>query len=552
MTDRTIRLFTVGTLLLLGQILLAAAPIEKNRDKDSDTTKIKNSYTKLFENKKVESLSGLITLHNIEGKLYLEVPLHKLEEPFLFSSQVENVSVLTLSYVGQRPAPPIQILFSKTDSLALIRAPYPPTIVEKGSPHITQAVEESSAPPIIYSTPIVAHTIDSSAIIFDATPFFISDSKYIGKLSSSSAGGFIQKVSNFKKELSLVKKIEAYPNSVSITSDMSYNFTTYFLGMESGGGEPLTVELKSTIGALPKEPYTPRKADYRIGVQVTPFQELSAHTQGSTTKHFAKRWRMEPSELEKHHKGDAVKPKKPIIFYVDTLFPQSWSEAIKKGVLKWNSPFEKIGFKDAIEVYDYPSKSVDSLFDAANIAYNCIRYAQIASRNIVHQINSDPRSGEIIGASILFFRDSPITLQRERILQTALAEPQVRSYKLPDNLMAQSIELEMTRQMGFCLGLTTNMAATSWIPSDSLLSPTFTQKEGITSSVMDQIKYNYFAREEDITKGVALTAGSLGAYDYYAIDWLYSYYPAHIDPQPLLKEKIEEKSGNRKYLYGKE
>ncbi len=68
---------------------------------------------------------------------------------------------------------------------------------------------------------------------------------------------------------------------------------------------------------------------------------------------------------------------------------------------------------------------------------------------------------------------------------------------------------------------------------DSLRSPTFTQKEGITSSVMDQIKYNYIAQSGDIEKGVKLCADNLGVYDFYAIKWLY---------KPIFSAKILHRS----------
>ncbi len=159
--------------------------------------------------------------------------------------------------------------------------------------------------------------------------------------------------------------------------------------------------------------------------------------------------------------GKLCEPKKQIVIYVDTLFIPSWRKAIKKGVIKWNEAFEKIGFKNVIKVLDFPSKSEDPEFSSSNISYNCVKYAQTPSRNISRQINVDLRTGEILSASILFFRDSPVTLQRERLYQTAAVEPGVRGYELPDDLMCSSIELAMTREMGFCLGLTANMAASS-------------------------------------------------------------------------------------------
>ena len=527
----------------------------KNEAK-ADTTKKLTPYQKLFDKKKnVKTSVGVITLHNVEGKLYFELPVKLIGKSFLMSSLVDNVSDMSLSYAGQRASRPLHFCFTKTDSLVQIRFVPVPKIVDSDDTGIQEAVNRSSLPSVLTSKPIIAYNRDSSAIVFDATSFFVSDSKYISNLNAASFGGFIQKVSSFSKELSALKDVESYEDNVSVISNMTYTFKTYFLGMESGGLEYLTVELRTTLCLLPEEKFRPRYADYRIGTGVTEFEKFDSKEQGSQLNYFANRWRLEPKDVNIFKLGGLSEPKKQIIFYIDTLFVPSWRGAIKSGLLKWNAAFEKIGFKNVIKVCDYPTKSQDPKFSSSNMSYNCVRYAQTPSRGIARHINIDPRTGEILSAAILFFRDSPVTLQRERLYQTAAVEPGVRGYELPEDLMCSSIELAMMREMGFCLGLTANLAASSWMATDSLRSPAFTSKEGITSSVMDQIKYNYIAQPGDIEKGVKLTADNLGVYDYYAINWLYKPLYAAKTPAlevPLLKGMITEKIADPRYFYGKE
>lgn len=528
----------------------------KSKVEKRDSTIKMTPYQKLFNKKKsVKTSTGIITIHIVDGKLYFELPVKLVDKSFLMSSLVDNVSNMSLSYAGQRAARPQHICFTKTDSLVQIRLVPITKIVDSQDSGIQEAVNRSSLPSVLVSKPILAYNADSSAVVFDATSFFVSDSKYIGTLNASSFGGFIQKVSTFSKELSALKDVESYENNVAVISDMTYTFKTFFLGMESGGAEYATVELRTTLTLLPEERFRHRYGDYRIGTSVTEFEKFDSKIQGSELNYLANRWRLEPKDANIFQLGGQTEPKKQIVFYIDTLFVPEWREAIKRGLLKWNDAFEKIGFKDVILVYDFPSKSQDPKFSAGNIAYNCVRYAQTPSRNIARQINIDPRSGEILSASILFFRDSPVTLQRERIYQTAAVEPGVRGYDLPQDLMCSSIEMAMMREMGFCLGLTANMAGSSWMDVDSLRSATFTQREGITSSVMDQIRYNYIAQPGDIEKGVKLAADNLGVYDYYAIKWLYK--PIFKAKTPaaevaVLKEMISEKINDPRYFYGKE
>lgn len=67
-----------------------------------------------------------------------------------------------------------------------------------------------------------------------------------------------------------------------------------------------------------------------------------------------------------------MEPVKPIVWYVDDAFPESWKKPIKKAVLRWNQAFEKIGFKNVMQVRDFPKD--DPSFDPDNLKYSCIRY----------------------------------------------------------------------------------------------------------------------------------------------------------------------------------
>lgn len=523
----------------------------------NDTTSASklSPYEKLFYKKNVKTSKGFINLHLIGDKIYFELPLNLIGKDLLMSSVVDNVSNMSLSYVGQRTSRPSHVCFTKSDSLIQLNIVPLTRIVDSNDTGIKTAVNKSSLPRVIGSSSILAYNQDSSAVVFDATSFFLSGDKHIGTLNASSYGGFIQRLSTYSKDLSMVKDIEAFDDNVSVINNMTYSLKTYFLGIESQELDYLTIELKTTLSKLPEEEFHYREADYRIGTEVTAFEKFDSKEQGTKKCYFSNRWRIEPEDVEKYLKGELVLPKKPIIVYVDTLFFPSWREAVKKGLLKWNQAFERIGYKDVIQVFDYPSKSVDPKFSPSNISYNCVKYAQIPSRNITRQINIDPRSGEILSASILFFKDSPVTLQRERLYQTAAVEPEVRSYELPDDLMCSAIEMAMTREMGFCLGLSANLASSSWMPVDSLRSPTFTSREGISSSVMDQIKYNYVAQPGDIERGVKLTLDDLGVYDYYAIEWLYKPFfdtVNYSDENKLLRKIIADKSDDPRYYYGKE
>ena len=99
------------------------------------------------------------------------------------------------------------------------------------------------------------------------------------------------------------------------------------------------------------------------------------------------------------------------------------------------------------------------------------------------------------------------------------------------------------------------MAGSSSIPVESLRDPKFTQEFGTTYSIMDYARNNYIAQPGDKERGVRLTPPELGAYDYYAIAWLYTpIFEAKTAEEeiPILDKWISEKSGDVKYRYGKQ
>lgn len=100
-----------------------------------------------------------------------------------------------------------------------------------------------------------------------------------------------------------------------------------------------------------------------------------------------------------------------------------------------------------------------------------------------------------------------------------------------------------------------NMAASAAIPTDSLRSPSFTQRVGTTYSIMDYARNNYVAQPGDKERGVRLTPPDLGLYDYFTIKWLYTPLldvKTSRDELPILREWITEKSGDPIYRYGKQ
>ena len=127
----------------------------------------------------------------------------------------------------------------------------------------------------------------------------------------------------------------------------------------------------------------------------------------------------------------------------------------------------------------------------------------------------------IINASVTVFHNIVQLVQCWRFLQTAPADEEVRDVVLREDCW-RCIAYVLSHEVGHTLSLMHNMAGSSSIPVESLRDPKFTQEFGTTYSIMDYARNNYIAQPGDKERGVRLTPPELGAYDYYAIAWLYT------------------------------
>lgn len=551
-------------LIFIGCSVFSCSTINKilgrkstNEDGVVAESKSVSKYEKLFQDKEAKTAKGLFTIHQVEDKIYIEIPDSLLNKNMLMGMTVEQTSDSQESYIGARPEEPIVVSFDKIDSLIYLKEKsfnIADDVIDQG---VESAIKQSTIGSIVASFPIKAQTPDSTASVIDVTSLFMGDLSTINPLPKdafNNMGGWIKRTPTYKNSKSMVLDVMAFDDNISVLSSLSYDLSLSFLGIISiVKDKPYTTNISKSIMLLPDKLMESRNADPRVGVKNSKFTEFSNTNRGSKEIYYSNRWKLEPKDKEGFISGKLSEPRESILFYIDNKFPVEWIESIENSIAQWNKAFEKIGFKDAIQTRIYPEK--DSTFNEGNIKYSYIRYITSLTEELRDNIWVDPRSGEIISANIYISHNIAPLLQRNRFIQTGASDHSVvNSLTLDKETFKEALSHVLMRSIGHCLGLKDNMAASFAYPTDSLRSAKFTQEYGLSSSVMDDLPFNFIASADDVKSGTKLAQHQIGAYDYFAIKWLYEpllSYNTKKEKEEILQKWIMENSGNASLRYGK-
>ena len=545
-----IRCLLVATAISAGSLSLAAAPSAlSSRAFGDDTKKEKkeeDKYTKFFKDKKVETARGkFVTLHKIDGSVYLELPTKYLGKELMMGAKITSTTDPDYLAVGSMNSAPIVFRFEKQDSVIVMKAPNSIVYRRDASPELQKALELNYRDQSVESFTPEVYKADSSAVVLKINSLVTESSPFF-EIVPSQQGPF-KITSSRNSNLTFVKGLKAFDTNASVRVEMNFSVNASLMGVLTVAKDmPLTAEVTYTILPVEASNAIPRFADARVGYQTTRKVSFPDYLDQSEPVYLAHRWQLVPKDKKAYAKGQLTEPEKKIVFYLDSAFPASWQRPIREGVLRWNKAFEAAGFRNAIEVRDFPKN--DKQFDPDNLEYSCIRYIPNSQETIAASNWTDPRTGEIFSGNLTIYNNVEALLHKQRFIATAAVDPQVRSSRLPQALFEESLSQLVTQEMGSVLGLLHNYAASASYTTDQLRSAKFTKESGLTPSILDGVTYNYLAQPSD--KGVRLINDQLGVYDLFAIDWGYRYFDLKGDPAAEAKELLSrvDKRAREPYL----
>lgn len=490
---------------------------------------------------------GLFSVHKVDDDYYFEIPDSLLDRNLLVVSRIARgaagVRPGTLGFAGDQIGTTV-IRFEKgpNHNIFLRRISFDDNPGDSTN-SMFKGIIRSNLQSLAASFSISAYTPLRDGSVIEVTDYLNGDNDILFFTPGTKKQ---MKIGSMLNNMCYIKDVRPFPVNVEIRTIKTYDQST-------NEGSSFTWELNTSILLLPKTPMKKRFADKRVGYFTERYNEYNTSSHGVEVVNYIKRWRLEPrpEDLEKYMRGELVEPKQPILFYIDPDMPKKWVPYLIQGVQDWQVAFTRAGFKNAIIAKEAPVDEDWSLEDARN---SVIVYKPSSVANASGPIITDPRSGEILESHINWFHNITSLLRTWYMIQCGAVDTGAQKMNFDDELMGRLIRSVACHEVGHSLGLVHNYGASSSTLVEAIRSKEFVQKYGFCSSIMDYARFNYVAQPEDSINRDGLIS-RIGAYDIWAIEWGYRYFPefkSSDEEKMRLNAWTSTKGNDKKLWFGSE
>ena len=477
---------------------------DKAEDKKEKKKKSKiKKYEDVITDKAVSKI-GVFTTHQVDGKVYFEIPEGQLGREFVW--QIKVAGIQTAKGLISADSARQYIYFQRIDNNLVLRAKDHSVIKQEGEPE-TFVINAAHLDGLLAKFPIVTFGENKTPVI-DVTDIFLGKVKGMEGLRED----------KMDAKSSLVKNVKAFERNIEA------RVLGKFARKVGKKTENVTAEIRHSILALPDDLMKPRFYNHRVGFFDGRYSDYNGQKNKVETKRFIKRWRL----VKKDPNAEISEPVKPIIWYIDRGTPTRFIEATREGIEFWQEAFEQAGFKNAIIAKMAPTLEEDPDWDPEDARYAVIRWVPSTIPNAQGPHVADPRTGEIIEADVRMYHNVIKLIEEWYFAQAGATDPRAKKLPLPDDVMHDLVRFVVAHEVGHSIGLHHNFIGSNAYTVEQLRDPAFVAKNGVASSIMDYARFNYVIQPED---GVSPIDYVPGPYDKFAIEWGYKEFPGDLSSE---------------------
>ena len=437
-----------------------------------------------------------------------EIPKAELDKDFVWNVSIRKTTI-GAGFGGQNVSSHVVRWVKRGDRILLLGVDYSTTADPANE--VAQAVADANYPSIIRAMPVMAYAANGDAVV-DATTFFMEG---VTEFQARGAVGG----RGLAADRSFLETAQAFPDNINVESTLTFTGADAAAGGGGGGraaggmrGASGTILVHHSLMKLPEKPMMPRSYDARVGFNTEAVTDYGTDEHRSVNDQIITRFRLEKKDAN----AASSDPVKPIVFYVDPATPAKWVPFVKRGIESWQPAFDAAGFKNAIQAKDAPAN--DPNWSAEDARFSIVRW--VPTINETQSVIRDPRSGEILSASVDVYPSVQAFGQTSYFVQAGGVDKRAAMLPLPDAVTGELLRFQVAHGVGHALGLPHNLKASALYTVAQTRDPKWVKDNGFVPSIMDDARFNYVAQPED-----GLDAGDLipkvGPYDKFAVTWGY-------------------------------
>ena len=535
---------------------------QRDQKKDAKAEKPKTIADVVEDSEVFEGLFKLYR-HPESGKVWMEIHEDQLEQEFIYFAKATD---------GVSGSGHVRGMFRGTKILQLKRHFERIEWVEENtrfyfdpqSP-LARAADANISPAVLASLSIEAE--EGGRLLVEVGPLFLQENL----LQVKRGRGDNQLLGDLSSDRTKFTRLASYPENTDVEVEYVYQNREPSGSFDEDVTDPraVSVRIKHTLIEMPRNDYSPRRDDARVGYFMTRVTDLSSVDPVPWRDHIH-RWHL----VKEKPGAELSEPVEPIVWWMENTTPLEFRDTIQSAALRWNEAFEAIGFKDAIVIRQQPD---DADWEADDVRYNVLRWTSSPNPPWGGYGPSfvNPRTGQILGSDVMLEYSfiSARVLQRQVFEDAGLADwnqvpdpdesawpEELRRRAAPagrgpghdphchqcaaglhlahgflaglqvlqlqdairpdkEQLVKEALHYLVLHELGHTLGLSHNFKASHLHDADQIHDAERTGELGVTASVMDYPAVNL--APEGFEQGQYFTTGP-GPYDYWAIEYGYS------------------------------